>query len=265
MSSLDNQLSAFKNKIKSAPTISKPSFVVKRKEEDEGAGGQQKKRKVVPPVNPFNENVGRHAATQLMHAVEYIKKQVGVVPVENIRSYLSLQSADFLVPLLKKMDQMSYNAVQRGFEYMPKFNIRTKAQLMAFLKSQPTAKGLSVRDLKDGWADCLDSIEELEQSGDLIVLRTKKENSPRMMWANVGGPIGMVDAEFQSMWSRIKVPDESDLPSKLEEAGLKPTSVDPATIKSNKGAGNGQKKQKKPRRSKITNTHLDGVLKDYGR
>jgi transcription initiation factor TFIIE subunit beta len=142
-----------------------------------------------------------------MHAVEYIKKQVGVVPIENIRSYLSLQSADFLVPLLKKMDQMSYNAVQRGFEYMPKFNIRTKAQLMAFLKSQPTAKGLSVRDLKDGWADCLDSIEELEQSGDLIVLRTKKENSPRMMWANMGGPIGMVDGEFRSMWSQIKVPD----------------------------------------------------------
>ena len=49
--------------------------------------------------------------------------------------------------------------------------------------------------------------------------------------------------------------------SEIIDQGLKPTGADPNLIK--KQPQQKEKKQKKARRGKITNTHMKGILKDY--
>jgi transcription initiation factor TFIIE subunit beta len=158
------------------------------------------------------------------------------------------------------------NEAQRTAQYVSVYDIYTPEELLKFLRAQKSFQGVPVRALKDGWSGCLDAIEQLEKSGKLLVLRTKKENAPRLIWANVGGPVGGIDDKFLDLWKHTKVPSASELPAALERARLKPTSVDPATVKHQSSNKKGEeKKQKKPRRSKITNTHLGrGILKDYG-
>ena len=208
-----------------------------------------------------NSASGRHLNTQVVDAVEYIKRADGPVPFENIAQYLST-NIDLLLPRLVNIDRIQINMAQKTAQYVSIYGIYTKEDLLTFLRRQETCQGISVKLLKDGWNGCLAAIEELEQNKQIIVIRTKKENTPRFVWANTGGPLGGIDEEFMDIWSKVKVPETPDLPAKLEEAGLKPTSVDPATVKSNKKTGN-ERKQKKPRRGKITNTHLGGLLKDY--
>lgn len=296
MSSLNDQLNSFKKKVKSAPVLQRhfvtqktfnlppPSNTTSQKRDNSSlldvsspsssnidgftADGNSPKRKKSNPAKAYAEAMasnsasGRHLNTQVVDAVEYIKRADKPVPFEDVARYLST-NIDSLLPRMLNIDRIHINMVQKTAQYVSIFGIYTKEDLLTFLRRQETCQGISVKQLKDGWNGCLAAIEELEQGEQIIVVRTKKENSPRFVWANTGGSLGGIDAEFMEIWSKVKVPDAADLPTKLEEAGLKPTSVDPATIKSNKKAG-GDRKQKKPRRGKITNTHLGGLLKDYG-
>ena len=66
------------------------------------------------------------------------------------------------------------------------YNIYSAQDLLTYLRSLPSFQGVPVRSLKDGWNGCLEAIEELEQSQQIIVLRTKKENSPRDMYGLIG-------------------------------------------------------------------------------
>lgn len=40
-----------------------------------------------------------------------------------------------------------------------------------------------------------------------------------------------IDEEFVKMWENVQLPQFAELPRKLQDLGLKPASVDPATIK----------------------------------
>lgn len=273
MSSLGDQLSTFKKKIKSAPVLKRhvinhtPSSEPAAKRPSSSDLDNSPKRKKMTPAamamaQASTSAAGRHLNTQVVDAVEYIKRADKPVAFDDIARYLST-NIDTLLPRLLNIQRIRVNMTQKTAQYVSIYGIYSKDELLTFLRNQQTCQGISVRILKDGWNGCLAAIEELEKDNLIIVIRTKKENSPRFVWANTGGPLGGIDEEFMNIWSKVKVPDAADLPTKLLEAGLKPTSVDPATIKSNKKT-TGERKQKKPRRGKITNTHLGGLLKDYG-
>ena len=70
--------------------------------------------------------------------------------------------------------------------------------------------------------------------------------------------------EFKTIWHRIPLPNAAEVPGLLTKAGLKPTSVDPASIKKTNTKVE-RKRPKQRRAGKITNTHLAGVLKDYSK
>lgn len=279
--SLSEQIKSFKNKRKTAfvapnRTIPKSSSNEsqlaghKRSGSDDinssrsGDGGNTSpKRKKLPVVysQPASTGTGIHLNTQVVHAKDYIKSQDKPVPFKEIERYMSIPIDD-LLPLLRKDDRIRINLQTKTAQYVSIYNIYSKSDLLSFLRSQQSFKGIRFKCLKDGWNGCLEAIEELEKEGDILVLRTKKENIPRCVWANTGGKLGGIDEEFVTRWNKVKVPDSADLPKELEKAQLKPTSVDPATIKSKKRPIS-EKKQRKPRRGKITNTHLGGLLKDY--
>ena len=68
------------------------------------------------------------------------------------------------------------------FMYNAIYKINNSKDLLKFMDSQSTYKGMPVKDLKDGWPKCNIVINELEMAGKLIVLRTKKDNTPRYIW-----------------------------------------------------------------------------------
>ncbi|KAK9474646.1 TFIIE beta subunit core domain-containing protein [Dipodascopsis tothii] len=264
MSSLADEMSAFKNRLKAAPVLQRRTISASAP----GSPGadrreRKKKRSTLVYSQPADTGIGNHALTQLHHAVEYIKGKDRPVSVDDLSSFLSHNATPMLLAQLQRIDRINYDAAANTYEYRPLHNIRSKEALLLFLRRQPTAHGLPVKELKDGWSGYMDAIDELEQSGDIMVLRTKKEGTPRLVWANAGGDIGGVDIEYVNAWHRIAIPAAPDLPAALDEVGLKPTSVDPATVK--KATKPVERKQKKPRRGKITNTHITGVLKDFGR
>lgn len=290
MSDLSAQLSAFKNKIKSGPsvTVARKPVLVKptsplitsplRNSTDANGNStttNNNKRLATSSSNSMAEVLkrqksssaaldgmsGSHLSTQLHLAVEYIKEHDTPVPVSKLQNYLSFDITHTLLPLLREIDRIKYDPVNATLEYVSLHNIRSGEDLLDFLRRQTTFKGISVKDLKDGWAGCLQAINELEAENKILVLRNKKENAPRLVWANAGGELGTIEDEFKEMWINTKLPEPDNLYQALLDQGLKPTGADPALIK--KKPQQQDKKQKKARRGRITNVHMKGVLKDY--
>lgn len=285
MSDLSAQLSAFKNKIRSGPSVSVARRAVTPAKSNDlssntSPSNAYSNRNGVSNGNPNKRSgsdtiteaikrqkastggmSGSHLSTQLHLAVEYIKQHDFPISVIKLQNYLSFDISGTLLPLLKEIDRIKFNPEDNTLEYVSLHNIRSSDDLLNFLRSQPTFRGISVKELKDGWAGCLQAINELEEQSKILVLRNKKENTPRLVWANLGGEMGLIDDEFCDMWSNVKLPEPDSLYQALIDQGLKPTGADPQLIK--KKPQQQEKKQKKARRGKVTNTHMKGILKDY--
>ncbi|CCC68901.1 hypothetical protein NCAS_0B08170 [Naumovozyma castellii] len=208
------------------------------------------------------DNIGKsHDSSKLLWATEYIQKKGKPVPLNELSDYLSLQPSDKILDLLKKLDKISYDDKKNAFKYVSTYDVHSGSELIALLRSQVTFKGISCKELKDGWPQCDDTINELEEDSKILVLRTKKDKTPRYVWYNNGGDLNRIDDEFVKMWENVQLPQFAELPRKLQDLGLKPASVDPATIK--RQTTRVEIKKKKQRRGKITNTHMTGILKDF--
>ncbi|KAG7191630.1 uncharacterized protein KQ657_002899 [Scheffersomyces spartinae] len=290
MSDLSAQLSAFKSKIRSGPSVSVARRAVQPKRDSstvsspENGVSSPSKRKTglssLKSENSLTESIVKlmkrqklalnsdgsdmtssHLSTLLHLAVEYIKEHDTPISVGMLQNYLLFDGSGKFLELLSNVNRVKYDEVNKTLEYVSLHNIRSADDLLNFLRSQQTFKGTSVKELKDGWAGCLNAINQLESDGKILVLRNKKENAPRLVWANQGGPLGGIDDEFKEMWIGVKLPEPDDLYQALIDHSLKPTGADPALIK--KKPQQQEKKQKKARRGKITNTHMKGILKDY--
>lgn len=275
MSDLSAQLSAFKSKIKNRPHIEvarkpvapKPLLLTKKRNEQTETVSQKRSASDHYVVEkrqrfPVDEISGSHLSTQLHLAVEFIKQHDAPISVNKLRNYLSFDISKKLLPLLKEnIDRIKYNADNDTLEYTSLHNIRSADSLLDFLRSQPTFKGTSVKELSDGWSGCLQAIKELEEKNQILVLRNKKENAPRLVWPNLGGRLGLIDEEFRTMWNNVRLPEPDGLYQALIDQGLKPTGADPMQIKQKPRQQ--EQKKKKTRRGKITNTHMKGILKDY--
>ncbi|KAI9806076.1 MAG: hypothetical protein M1833_004483 [Piccolia ochrophora] len=236
----------------------------------------KRKRADVPAAvysQPADTGTGRNIMTQVTYAVEYLKSKETAQPLSQILSYLSLKSPDTqrnISMILKRHERIEYKrdpghaSWDSGtYRFRPIHNIRSANELLAFLVNQPTAQGLSVRELKDGWSGAEDAIDTLESRNQILVTRNKKDNHAKMVWANDPSLAQNVEGEFQHLWFRIALPGKDDTPRELERAGLKPTSDDPAT-RIAAPTNEKKKKQKKPRKGgRTTNLHMQGILRDY--
>ncbi|CAL9731675.1 transcription initiation factor IIE subunit beta [Monosporozyma unispora] len=202
-----------------------------------------------------------HDSSKLLWATEYIQKKGKPVPMNELMDYLSLGPNDKVIDLLKKLEKIQYDSKKNSFKYISTYDVHSASELLKLLKSQVTFKGISCKELKDGWPQCDETINQLEEDSKILVLRTKKDRTPRYVWYNNGGDLHRIDEEFIKMWENVQLPQFSELPRKLQDLGLKPASVDPASIK--RQSSKVEVKKKKQRKGKITNTHMAGILKDY--
>ncbi|EFW21334.1 hypothetical protein D8B26_001546 [Coccidioides posadasii str. Silveira] len=221
---------------------------------------------------PANTGTGKDIMTQVVFAIEHMKSKDVPLTFSDIQSYLSLHRQGHdqayihaLRRILQSHDKVDYDPQgskgEGTFRFRPPHNIRSADQLLQKLQSQPTAQGMSVRELREGWPNIVETINKLEKEGKLLVTRNKKDDHPRMVWANDPTLIHQFDAEFRQIWEKVKIPDQQTVAEELEKAGITPTSKHKPVKQRPKIE---QKKVKKPRRSgKTTNTHMAGILRDY--
>lgn len=221
---------------------------------------------------PADTGTGKDIMTNVLYAIQKMKEKNAPLTFEDIVGYLSLQERRHdqgyihaLRSILQVHDKVNYDpsgADGKGtFSFRPPHNIRSEEQLLQKLQSQTTMTGILVKDLKEGWPGVEQTIDKLEKEGKLLVTRNKKDNHPKMVWANDPSLMHKFDDEFRQIWEKTKVPDQQQVIEDLEKAGMIPTNKNKVVKPRPKVE---QKKTKKPRRTgKTTNTHMMGILRDY--
>ncbi|EED17409.1 transcription initiation factor TFIIE, beta subunit, putative [Talaromyces stipitatus ATCC 10500] len=221
---------------------------------------------------PADTGTGKDIMTNVLYAIQKMKEKNAPLTFEDIVGYLSLQDrrhdqgyVHALRSILQVHDKVNYDptgADGKGtFSFRPPHNIRSEEQLLQKLQSQTTMTGILVKDLKEGWPGVEQIIDKLERDGKLLVTRNKKDNHPKMVWANDPSLMHKFDDEFRQIWEKTKIPDHQQVIEELEKAGMIPTNKNKVVKPRPKVE---QKKTKKPRRTgKTTNTHMMGILRDY--
>ncbi|KAK3113700.1 hypothetical protein LTR53_008761 [Teratosphaeriaceae sp. CCFEE 6253] len=172
------------------------------------------------------------------------------------------------------------------FAYAPLHPVTSGDELCGYLARLATegAGGVSVKELRDGWPECVSTIERLEKEGQVLVSRSKKDAAPLRVYSdnpsyhllqpstsNHSNPaeypaILPIDPDFLHHWSTIRLPaSDAELRKELLDAGLTPTS----SVRDGAGMKAQQKKGSRKgivrKNAKRTNTHLSGILKDYSK
>lgn len=150
------------------------------------------------------------------------------------------------------------------FSYQPTHPVTNAEELKLYLARQPTAAGILVKELKDGWPDCTPTLLSLAASHEVLLTYNKKDNTPKTVYADSPHlwPANKIDQDFVDFWGKCKVPaNETDVRAVLEEASIVPTS---AVREVRKAEMRKKEKRKMTRRGgKTTNTHMAGILREY--
>ncbi|OAA65212.1 transcription initiation factor beta [Niveomyces insectorum RCEF 264] len=245
---------------------------------------------------PENTGVGAALGTNIVYALDYLKKEGGrPVSLAAVLRHLNLDREpeafqkqvvarmrhhpritwrpdDGLLNSSSTAASTEENEWKTGtYEHKPIIpHVKDRTALLQYLQRRTDAQGVNVKDLKDGWPDCEAALAALEREHRVLVVRTKKDNHPRMVWLDDPTLCRTVEPEFQALWHRVDVPPLDDIVRKLAAAGQKPTSEDPRLRRDALAAGGGgaanrakQKKRAQRRTGKSTNTHMEHLLKDY--
>ncbi|CAK7242869.1 MAG: transcription factor TFIIE beta subunit, TFIIEB, Tfa2 [Sporothrix thermara] len=232
---------------------------------------------------PENTGVGTAIGTNIVYALDYLKQQGGKpVSLAAVLGHLNLNRESEavqkqIVERLRHHPRIMWRPDENGsnntdenywkggtYEHKPIIpNVKDKTALLQYLQRRTDAQGVNVKDLKDGWPDCEAALTALEREHKVLVVRTKKDNHPRMVWQDDPTLCFTVEPEFQSLWHRATIPSVEDIVGKLTAAGQKPTSEDPRLRAMNQPKEKKAKKRAQRRTGKSTNTHMEHLLKDY--
>ncbi|GJN72027.1 transcription factor TFIIE beta subunit, DNA-binding domain-containingprotein [Purpureocillium lilacinum] len=291
---LEKQSAAFRGTLASAASkLSNPSAVKAASlappspspsaASDSATPTAKRKRDAVPDV-PFSQpqltGYGAEVKTQMTFAVDYLKKKGEPKSITDIIDHLSLRAYSDehkkeLTDGLRGHPRVDWRPDPNLTEQTWKTGtythrpiipgVKDATSLLAHLQRKTDASGVSVKDLKDGWPDCEETLAQLERQHKVLVVRTKKDNFPRYVWADDPSLQHAVQPEFQSMWHRVPLPSLDDMHRKLVNVGQKPTSEDPRKAAQAAGAGKPktQKKRAGKRMGKATNVHMAHLMQDY--
>lgn len=256
----------------SQPGSSTPSHIASTPSTPGAASDRRRHDGNIVYSQPADTGTGKDIMTNVHYAIQNLKEKNATLSFEDILGYLSLQErrhdesyVSALHTILKKHEKINYdrsgNNGKGSFSFRPPHDIRSSEQLLRKLQAQTTMNGISVKDLKEGWPDVEDAIYVLEKEGKLLVTRNRKDNHPRMVWANDPSLVHHFDDEFRHIWEKTKIPEQQRVIEELEKAGMVPANKNKVVKPRVKIE---QKKTKKPRRTgKTTNTHMMGILRDY--
>ncbi|KAK0433623.1 hypothetical protein EV421DRAFT_1892913 [Armillaria borealis] len=228
---------------------------------------------------PADTGTGIHVNTQLVYAVNHLKSTPNPMRLQDlaILTNTPLDTDRVLLEKFKSHDRVLWDPKTDLYSYKHEFNFRNKASLLTEIQRR-TRKGggIAVRDLKEAWKEAPAAIEELEQDGEVLVIRTAKDGQLKMVfWNEIKGDEEsggkLVEQEFIDLWHDLKVPDDVDLIRQLATGKLpflRPLYYfslprhrgQAAPVKApnkKKGKKGGAPRQ---RQIRLTNTHLKGEI-----
>jgi len=242
-----------------------------------GSNDQQKKKRVRSNIvysQPADTGTGSLSNTQLVYAVDFLKSNGNGNPMrlDDIAIHTnipSLSTDPALVQKFRSHDRVIYDPKTDLYSYKSDYSFRNKASLLTEIQRHTkTGGGLSVRALKDSWKEAPPAIEELEEEGEVLLIRTTKDGQMKMVFYNEvkkdeGGE--NVEKEFNDLWHSLQVPPDADLVKALQSEGLATTASETLTPRVQQKK-KGKKSGPRQRQARITNTHLKmdiDLSKDY--
>ena len=162
--------------------------------------------------------------------------------------------------LLLQQINARYDARTDSFMYRPPFNVSNEDELIMYLRSQGHAGGLDAGKLKEGWDCAFEGITDLEAKRKLIVLRAKRDGAAKKVWIDDPVLHTTLDDEFRDMWFQTSIPEGNKVGEELEKLHYKSVARPSGPLLAPK-----VEKKKKTMRTNVkkTNTHMQGMFKDY--
>lgn len=219
---------------------------------------------------------GESVIAQMAYAVSWLRTKEEPQTYLDVLGYLSgtgrpEHEQEYFVEQMRRHPQIQWNPdpnlseqTWRSGTYVHRPvipNVKNKTQLLAYLQKKTDASGVVVKDLKDGWPDCDGALTELEAEHKILVIRAKKDGAARMVWPDDPSLFHPIDPELKVTWAKVEVPSLDTIVQRLKAAQQKPASEDPRDKVVEKKT---EKKRKTQRRAgKSTNTHMEGLLRDF--
>ena len=228
---------------------------------------------------PLDTGAGENVLTRLVKVVEFLKtshQPLTLLELERgigirLRQDLELERA---IKINKRVLVDTNDQNEEVFSFKRTYNIHNAQSLLVHLRTYITGGATDVKLLREDWAQVDGAIERLEREGRIGVIRNK-DGSPKVVFYDELGDMAArraeeegkepsqgsenIDEKFLNLWNETKLPNETDLPKELLQAGLTTSSglasdkveTVKVPIKKKKGAGH--------RKIKITNNHLPHI------
>lgn len=146
-----------------------------------------------------------------------------------------------------------------SYSYKPPIDVRSGEALLQYFQKDADIRSIEVAKLRKGWPDCDSAIDKLESEHKLVVLRNKKDNTPRVIFADDPSLHAPLDPDFVNLWTSIQLPQKDDLIRALIQAKRTPA----GQVADNKVVAKPKVKVRKTRQSaKQTNKHIN-LFRDY--
>lgn len=161
---------------------------------------------------------------------------------------------------MKKSPDIAVDERSNTYRFKPPYPIRSPDELIAYFQKQTHTRSVNVDALKKGWPDCDPAIDKLEKEHKVIVMRAKKDNAAKFIWADDPALSAPVEREFVDLFNTIELAPKDDVIRYLERTGRVPT----GQVAAQKTAVQPKAKVRKSRQStKQTNVHMKGLFKDF--
>lgn len=264
--------SASRNASSSRPTGSVPA---RTSTPQPGSNKRPRESANFTPAPSISSNkAGAEIMTHMVYATDYLKEKFPEgATLPDIINFLSLPVAlqkhtSYIKRALEAHARIVFipkHESPKGkemYRYNPQHPVTNADEMKAYLARLPDAQGIQVRELKDGWPNCVPELETLAAKHEVLLVRAKKDNAPKTVYSD--SPVFYVhmDDDFCEFWSKCKLPaSEAELRAELEKANLTATSQ----VKEVKKGNMGRREKRKPNRrgGKTTNTHMMGILREY--
>ncbi|KAJ3022863.1 hypothetical protein HKX48_005064 [Thoreauomyces humboldtii] len=191
----------------------------------------------------------------IINALRELDKEANETEIMRLTA-INVSGSNELRQLLSNNPKITYHPEKGTYQYKPKYNLRSKEDLLNLLHESRETGGTDMKELQDSWSGLAAAVQELKHDGDITVLTTKDEKPKILFWNDRASNVNM-SPEFHEYWHKVQIPKEIDLAKELERAGLKSMEVFTTANK-----GDGQLKQSKRRSNKrirLTNVHLEGL------
>jgi transcription initiation factor TFIIE subunit beta len=223
-------------------------------------------------TNSLPRLVDNDIVTHLSETEKYLKEKGTPKTFEEIINFLSIQyaSPESLENLRRSLESRvskfnvhppNEETPDKTYTYKPLIPVRNEEELRAYFQRQTSFIGVTLTTLKDGWPNCDTALDKMEEAHELMTMRGSR-NIIKVVWQDDPTLRTDIPATLKRGWEGIQLPANADeLRTKLQKAGLKPTSAPRENPKITTAR---QQKRKAPRKGgKQTNTHILHLLKDF--